>query len=76
MKENITNKTTEKEIRSWNPMHYDFMEKYHKEHAVCPKCGSKHYTHTIVGYIYDSTHPENYKDKNSVTCRIPQRSKH
>lgn len=64
----ITNKTTEKEIRSWNPEYYDFMEKYLKEHAVCPKCGSKNYAQTIVGYIYDSRHSEDYKDMNSVTC--------
>ena len=36
----ITNKTSEKEIKSLNHEYYDFMEKYHKEHAVCPKCGS------------------------------------
>ena len=64
----ITNKTSEKEIKSLNHEYYNFMEKYHKEHAVCPKCGSKYYTHTIAGYIYNSKHPENYKDKNSVTC--------
>ena len=64
----ITNKTSEKEIRSLNHEYYDFMEKYHKDHAVCPKCGSKNYTHTIAGYIYNSKHSENYKDKNSVTC--------
>ena len=62
----ITNKTSEKEIRSLNHEYYDFMEKYHKKHAVCPKCGSKNYTHTIAGYIYNS--PENYKDKNNITC--------
>ena len=33
----ITNKTSEKEIKSLNSEYYDFMEKYHKEHAVCPK---------------------------------------
>ena len=64
----ITNKTSEKEIKSLNHEYYDFMEKYHKDHAVCPKCGSKNYTHTIAGYIYNSKHSENYKDKNSVTC--------
>ena len=64
----IINKTSEKEIRSLNHEYYDFMEKYHKDHAVCPKCGSKYYTHTIAGYIYNSKHPENYKDKNGVTC--------
>lgn len=64
----IINKTSEKEIRSLNHEYYDFMEKYHKDHAVCPKCGSKYYTHTIAGYIYNNKHPENYKDKNNVIC--------
>ena len=47
----ITNKISEKEIRSLNHEYYDFMEKYHKDHAVCPKCGSKYYTHTIGVWI-------------------------
>lgn len=64
----ITNNTTKEEIRSWDPEYYDFMEDYHNKHAVCPKCGSTHYTHTLAGYIFDKTHPENYKDRNSVTC--------
>jgi len=64
----ITNNTTKEEIRSWNPEYYDFMEKYRKEHCCCPKCGSKHHSSTLVGYLFDAKHPEKYKDMNSVTC--------
>ena len=64
----ITNETTEEEIRSWNPVYYDFMKEYHIQHAVCPNCGSKHYSQTLVGYLFDSNHPERYADKNAVNC--------
>ena len=64
----ITNNTTKEEIRSCNQEYYDFMEKYHKEHACCPKCGSKHYSSTLAGYLFDAKHHEKYKDMNHVTC--------
>lgn len=62
------NNMTEKQIRDLDPEYYDFMEQYHKEHACCPKCGSKHHSSTLVGYLFNSQHPEKYKDMNSVTC--------
>lgn len=46
----------------------EFYEKYAKEHACCPRCHSIDYNITLVGYIYDPEHPENYKDRNSVRC--------
>ena len=46
----------------------EFYEKYAKEHACCPRCHSRDYNITLVGYIYDPEHPENYKDGNSVRC--------
>ena len=61
-------RSTPEERLKRNEEYDKFMEDYHNKHAVCPKCGSTHYTHTLAGYIFDKTHPENYKDKNSVTC--------
>ena len=46
----------------------EYMEQYDKEHYCCPKCHSKNNSSTLVGYIYDPTHPEDYKDCNSVHC--------
>ena len=64
----LINGHTEEEIRSWNPTYHDFMDKYHKEHAVCPKCGSRHLSSTLVGYLYNSKYPERYKDCNRTLC--------
>lgn len=46
----------------------EFMNKYDKEHSCCPKCGSKNFSSTLVGYIYNPEKPEEYKDRNSVKC--------
>jgi len=64
----ITKDTTEEEKRSWDPEYYDFMKQYRIDHSVCPKCGGKNYTMTLVGYIFDKSRPEEYKDKNRVHC--------
>jgi len=45
-----------------------FMTEYIKQHCCCPKCGSKNFTTTLAGYIFNSAHPEEYKDKNSCYC--------
>jgi ribosomal protein S27AE len=45
-----------------------FMEAYNKAHEVCPKCGSINWGSTLVGYVPDLDHLENYKDKNRVNC--------
>lgn len=47
-----------------------FMEEYAKQHACCPKCGSKNYTTTLAAYVFDHQHPEEYEDKNRVTCQV------
>jgi len=48
---------------------YDkFMDKYEKEHALCPKCGEENHRSTLVGYAFDSSNPEEYKDLNRCTC--------
>ena len=46
----------------------EFMKIYHTEHYCCPVCHSKNYSCTLVGYVYDENHPENYKDSNSCHC--------
>lgn len=46
----------------------EFMDKYRHDHYCCPKCHSKNYSCTLVGYVYDENHPENYKDKNHIEC--------
>jgi hypothetical protein len=45
-----------------------FMTEYRKQHRVCPKCGSRDYNMTLVGYIFDERHPEEYKDRNACRC--------
>lgn len=46
----------------------NFMKEYRLKHAVCKICGSKEYNTTLVGYMFDRTKPEEYKDNNRCTC--------
>lgn len=46
----------------------EFMDDYLKKHAVCPECGSRNFSTTLVGFIVNLEHPEEYQDKNSVHC--------
>ena len=46
----------------------EFMDKYEKDHALCPKCGSDDFSTTLVGYMFDREHPEDYKDENECVC--------
>lgn len=55
---------TEKTLKEYN----EFMSKYRAQHCCCPKCGSKNYSTTLAGYIFNSEHPEEYKNKNAVNC--------
>jgi len=64
----ITNETSEEEIRSWDPEAYDFRENYAKQHKVCPKCGSRNFSTTLVGYPLYKDHMETYKDLNRIEC--------
>jgi len=64
----ITNETTQEEIRSWDPEAYDFRENYAKQHRVCPKCGSRNFSTTLVGYPLHKDHMETYKDLNRIEC--------
>jgi hypothetical protein len=45
-----------------------FMRKYSKAHKVCPKCGSKMHSTTLVGYAFYSEKKEEYKDLNDCVC--------
>ena len=64
----ITDETTQEEIRSWDPEAYDFRENYAKQHRVCPKCGSRNFSTTLVGYPLHKDHMETYKDLNRIEC--------
>ena len=46
----------------------EFMDIYHTEHYCCPVCHSKNFSSTLVGYAYDPSKPEEYKDLNSCHC--------
>jgi len=48
----------------------DFMNKYHKAHEICPVCGSNAYSSTLMGYIFDRSNPDDYKDLNICTCVV------
>jgi hypothetical protein len=48
---------------------YDiFMDKYYELHKYCPACGSEGHMSTLVGYILNMDHKEDYKDLNRCTC--------
>jgi hypothetical protein len=48
---------------------YDiFMKEYYEKHACCPKCGSKEYSTTLIGYVLDMDKKEDYKDLNVCYC--------
>ena len=43
-------------------------EDYYRQHKCCPRCGSKNLMLGLAGYIFDSRHPETYKDMNPAEC--------
>jgi len=55
---------TEKSLKD----HKKFMVKYKKEHEVCPKCGDKGHSSTLMGYIMHSDKRNEYKDLNRCVC--------
>lgn len=46
----------------------EFIDGYSKKHEVCPDCGSKGHSSTLVGYAVDTNKPDNYKDRNKCVC--------
>lgn len=53
-----------------SPEYTAFMDKYKKEHALCPKCGSKVHNTTLMCYVFRFDRPEEYKDLNRCTCIV------
>ena len=51
-----------------NDIYTRFMRQYDNLHRCCPKCGFYKYESTLLGYVFDEEHPEEYKDKNRCTC--------
>jgi len=41
---------------------------YYAQHRKCPRCGSG-VSQTLVGYVMDPDHPEEFKDENDCCCR-------
>ena len=67
MKDQYVNKTNEKEGQR---RYKDFLNKYRQEHYFCPNCHSKNYISTIMSCVFDEEHPEEYKDRNLITCNL------
>lgn len=48
---------------------YDkFMSDYHIAHEACPQCGETSHMSTLVGYVLNMEHKEDYKNLNRCTC--------
>jgi len=45
-----------------------FMDKYHKEHECCPKCGNTGHSSTLMGYVLVDGEEDQYKDLNRCVC--------
>jgi predicted nucleic-acid-binding Zn-ribbon protein len=52
-----------------NPEYDKFMKKYNREHSCCPKCGSNKMITSLMGYVLNMNHKEDYKDLNAVECQ-------
>lgn len=48
----------------------NFMNQYHKDHALCSKCRSSAHSSTLAGFSFDSNNPEGYKDLNDCVCSV------
>lgn len=46
----------------------EFISKYNRMHKVCPVCGSKRHTSTLMGYILNLDKKDEYKDLNVCNC--------
>jgi ribosomal protein L32 len=55
---------TEKSLKEY----HKFMDKYKKQHAVCPKCGATMHSTTLMGYPLYSDKRKEYKDLNNCVC--------
>ena len=53
---------------TWLPCEEHPRDKYHRLHSCCLSCGSKSYSSTLMGYTFDMTKPEEYRDENQINC--------
>ena len=44
------------------------MKIYKKQHELCPKCGYKGHSSTLMGYVLDMNKKEEYKNLNICVC--------
>jgi hypothetical protein len=51
-----------------NDERYSFRKEYALKHECCPKCGYDYCMTTLIGYILDLDHKDEYKDRNLCTC--------
>ena len=61
-------KIFEEKLKESRIRYGEFMKQYRLDHEVCPKCGSKDHSSTLVGYVFNSEHPEEYKNLNDCIC--------
>jgi len=43
-------------------------QNYYNKHKVCPKCRTKDYWTTLVGYMMTEDDIETFRDENSIGC--------
>jgi len=60
----ICKEHTEESLKDY----HEFMTKYKKEHAICPKCGATEHSTTLMGYVLYSDKRDEYKDLNTCVC--------
>lgn len=46
----------------------EFMSGYRARHEVCPECGDKAHTTTLMGYVLYADRRDEYKDLNRCVC--------
>jgi len=58
------------EVQMFEPddVYDNFIKEYNRLHECCPVCGSKSHMSTLLGYTFDRSKPEDYKDLNRCTC--------
>jgi len=64
MKETIE----QKKYRILRVKYEEFMKNYKNEHELCPNCGAKEHSSTLVGYVFNHDEPEKYRDLNRCQC--------
>ena len=60
----ICTEHTEESLKEYD----EFMKKYRKEHELCPVCGGKAHSTTLMAYAYNHDKPDDYRDLNICQC--------